>query len=108
MSTWPSHPPIAIMSIKPLPEDVIRRIRSSATVTSLNGVVCALVKNALDAHATRLNITVDYSRGNCVVEDDGLGILPLEFREPGGLGKQHRELAAPWHPRFDLSLLTLT
>ncbi|KAK6225417.1 DNA mismatch repair protein [Colletotrichum tabaci] len=77
------------MSIKPLPEDVIRRIRSSATVTSLNGVVCALVKNALDAHATRLNITVDYSRGNCVVEDDGLGILPFEFREPGGLGKQH-------------------
>ncbi|TQN70843.1 Vacuolar protein sorting-associated protein 11-like protein, partial [Colletotrichum shisoi] len=77
------------MSIKPLPEDVIRRIRSSATVTSLNGVVCALVKNALDARATRLNIAVDYSRGNCIVEDDGLGILPLEFREPGGLGKQH-------------------
>ncbi|KAJ0165072.1 DNA mismatch repair protein Mlh3 [Colletotrichum tanaceti] len=77
------------MSIKPLPEDVIRRIRSSATVTSLNGVVCALVKNALDAHTTRLNITVDYSRGNCFIEDDGLGILPLEFREPGGLGKQH-------------------
>ncbi|GKT76647.1 vacuolar membrane protein [Colletotrichum tofieldiae] len=77
------------MSIKPLPEDVIRRIRSSATVTSLNGVVCALVKNSLDAGATRLNITVDYSRGNCTVEDDGLGIFPFEFRETGGLGKPH-------------------
>ncbi|OHF02359.1 hypothetical protein CORC01_02352 [Colletotrichum orchidophilum] len=77
------------MSIKPLPEDVIRRIRSSATITSLNGVVCALVQNSLDAGATRINITVDYSRGNCSVEDDGLGILPLEFRENGGLVKQH-------------------
>ncbi|KAF5510128.1 Vacuolar protein sorting-associated protein 11-like protein [Colletotrichum siamense] len=75
------------MSIKPLPEDVIRRIMSSATITSLNAVVCGLVKNSFDAGATRINITVDYSRGNCTVEDDGLGILPIEFREAGGLGK---------------------
>ncbi|KAI8177034.1 hypothetical protein K4K52_001654 [Colletotrichum sp. SAR 10_76] len=75
------------MSIKPLPEDVIRRIRSSATITSLNAVVCGLIKNSFDAGATRINITVDYSRGNCTVEDDGLGILPIEFREAGGLGK---------------------
>ncbi|KAI8304247.1 Vacuolar protein sorting-associated protein 11-like protein [Colletotrichum sp. SAR11_59] len=75
------------MSIKPLPEDIIRRIRSSATITSLNAVVCGLVKNSFDAGATRINITVDYSRGNCTVEDDGLGILPIEFREAGGLGK---------------------
>ncbi|EXF75073.1 hypothetical protein CFIO01_09232 [Colletotrichum fioriniae PJ7] len=77
------------MSIKPLPEDVTRRIRSSATVTSLNSVACALVKNALDAEATRVNVTIDYSRGNCTVEDDGLGILPVEFQENGGLVKQH-------------------
>ncbi|KAK1727742.1 hypothetical protein CaCOL14_001495 [Colletotrichum acutatum] len=77
------------MSIKPLPEDVTRRIRSSATVTSLNGVACALVKNSLDAEATRVNVIIDYSRGNCTVEDDGLGILPVEFRENGGLVKQH-------------------
>ncbi|TDZ17607.1 DNA mismatch repair protein MutL [Colletotrichum orbiculare MAFF 240422] len=75
------------MSIQPLPEDVIRRIRSSATITSLNGVVCSLLKNCLDAGATRINITVDYSRGNCVVEDDGQGIVPSEFRENGGLAK---------------------
>ncbi|KAF4820547.1 Vacuolar protein sorting-associated protein 11-like protein [Colletotrichum siamense] len=75
------------MSIKPLPEDVIRRIRSSATITSLNAVVCGLIKNSFDAGATRINITVDYSRGNCTVQDDGLGILPIEFREAGGLGK---------------------
>ncbi|KAF4875167.1 DNA mismatch repair protein MLH3 [Colletotrichum siamense] len=75
------------MSIKPLPEDVIRRISSSATITSLNAVVCGLIKNSFDAGAIRINITVDYSRGNCTVEDDGLGILPIEFREAGGLGK---------------------
>ncbi|GKT44457.1 DNA mismatch repair protein PMS1 [Colletotrichum spaethianum] len=108
------------MSIKPLPEDVIRRIRSSATVTSLNGVVCALIKNSLDAGATRLNITVDYSRGNCTAEDDGLGILPLEFRETGGLGKQHHTSRhSPEHECYGangnflasvaaLSLLTIT
>lgn len=79
------------MSIKPLPEDVIRRISSSATITSLNAVVCGLIKNSFDAGATRINITVDYSRGNCTVEDDGLGILPIEFREAGGLGKLYRK-----------------
>ncbi|OHW91395.1 DNA mismatch repair protein mlh3 [Colletotrichum incanum] len=108
------------MSIKPLPEDVIRRIRSSATVTSLNGVVCALVKNSLDAGATRLSITVDYSRGNCMVEDDGRGILPFEFRETGGLGKPyHTSRHSPEHECHGtngnflasvaaLSLLTIT
>ncbi|KAF6834413.1 vacuolar membrane protein [Colletotrichum musicola] len=75
------------MSIKPLPEDVVRRIRSSAAIVSLDGVVCGLVKNSFDAGATRINVTVDYSRGNCTVEDDGQGILPLEFREAGGLCK---------------------
>ncbi|KAL0940416.1 vacuolar membrane protein [Colletotrichum truncatum] len=75
------------MSIKPLSEDVIRRIRSSAIITSLNGVVCGLIKNSFDAGATKINITIDYSRGSCTVEDDGLGIPPSEFRETGGLGK---------------------
>ncbi|KAK1994360.1 hypothetical protein LX36DRAFT_683717 [Colletotrichum falcatum] len=108
------------MSIKPLPEDVIRRMRSSATVTSINHVVCALVKNSLDAGASRLNITVDYSRGNCTVEDNGLGILPAEFRETGGLARlHHTSRHAPRHECHGangsflasvaaLSLLTIT
>ncbi|KAF4615562.1 hypothetical protein G7Y89_g15304 [Cudoniella acicularis] len=75
------------MSIQPLPPDVIAQIKSSTTITSLNGVVDELVKNSLDAGCTKINITVDYARGGCVVEDDGLGILPSEFRENGGLGK---------------------
>ena len=77
------------MSIRALPEDVVGKIRSSSTITSLNGVVCGLVKNSLDAGATKVNIVVEYGRGNCVVEDNGLGIVPGDFSEDGGLGKPY-------------------
>lgn len=77
------------MSIRPLPEDVVGKIRSSSTVTSLNGVVCGLLKNSLDAGATKVNIYVEYDRGNCNVEDNGLGITPGDFAEDGGLGKPY-------------------
>jgi len=49
------------------------------------------VKNSLDASSTKIDISVNYARGSCVVEDDGLGILPSEFREGGGLGKLYRK-----------------
>ncbi|KAK1254231.1 hypothetical protein MKX08_008226 [Trichoderma sp. CBMAI-0020] len=75
------------MSIRPLPEDVVGKIRSSSTITSLNGVVCGLLKNSLDAGATKVNVYVEYGRGNCTVEDNGPGIVPADFAENGGLGK---------------------
>ncbi|TAQ86501.1 hypothetical protein B7494_g5175 [Chlorociboria aeruginascens] len=75
------------MSILPLPADVVAQIKSSATITSLNGVIFELLKNSLDAESTKVEISVDYSRGGCIVEDDGLGILPSEFGENGGLGE---------------------
>lgn len=75
------------MSIQPLPPDVIAQIKASITITSLNGVICELVKNSLDAASTKIDVSVDYTRGGCVVEDDGLGIQPSEFGENGGLGK---------------------
>ncbi|KAI1741111.1 hypothetical protein F4680DRAFT_81182 [Xylaria scruposa] len=77
------------MSIQPLPNDVIAQIKSSTTITSLNGVVCGLFKNSLDSGATKVAVSVDYVRGSCSVEDDGLGILPAEFSPGGGLGKLH-------------------
>lgn len=77
------------MSIRPLPEDVVGKIRSSSTITSLNGVVCGLLKNSLDAGATKVNVYVEYGRGNCTVEDNGLGITPGDFAEDGGLGKSY-------------------
>ncbi len=78
------------MSIKLLPPEVIAQIKSSTTILNLNGVADELVKNSLDAGATRIEITVDYGRGGCSVEDDGLGIDPFEFSEKGGLGKLYR------------------
>ena len=79
------------MSIKPLPDHVVAQIKSSAVVTSLNGVVDGLLRNSLDAHATQVNIAVDYGRGSCSVEDNGHGIPPAEFLQDGGLGKLHRK-----------------
>jgi DNA mismatch repair protein MLH3 len=74
-------------SILPLPAEVIAQIKSSTAIVSLTGVVLELLKNSLDAKATKIEAAVDFARGGCSVEDDGLGISPLEFREEGGLGK---------------------
>lgn len=79
------------MSIRPLPPDVIAQIKSSSTITSLNGVVYELVKNSLDAGCSKVEISADYSRGGCLVEDNGLGIAPSEFGENGSLGKLYRK-----------------
>jgi DNA mismatch repair protein MLH3 len=75
--------------IVPLPEEVVAQIKSTTVITSIEDVVCGLVKNALDAQATRIEISVDFRLGGCVVEDNGDGIAPAEFVEPGGLGKMH-------------------
>ncbi|KAL2160790.1 hypothetical protein VTH06DRAFT_987 [Thermothelomyces fergusii] len=86
------------MSIQQLPGDVAAQIKSSAAVTSLNAVVYGLLQNALDAGASRINISVDYRRGNCSVEDNGAGIEPADFREDGGLGKLHHTSKYPPRP----------
>ncbi|KAI1400699.1 hypothetical protein F4819DRAFT_460513 [Hypoxylon fuscum] len=88
------------MSIQHLPEHVIAQIKSSTTITSLNAVVCGLVQNSLDAKATKITISIDYGRGNCSVEDNGLGILPNDFKPNGGLGKLHYTSKFP--PRNDV------
>ncbi|KAL2785851.1 hypothetical protein BJX66DRAFT_314050 [Aspergillus keveii] len=75
--------------IQPLPSEVVAKIKSSTSITHLNGVIAELVKNSLDASAQSIFVTVDYRRGGCVVEDDGDGILPAEFAPDGGLGKIH-------------------
>lgn len=77
------------MSIQPLPGDVVAQIKSSIAITSLNGAVCGLLRNSLDAAASKVNISVDYSRGYCSVEDNGHGITPASFQEEGGLGRLH-------------------
>lgn len=73
----------------PLPAEVIARIKSSTTITTLTGGVLGLVKNALDAEANKVDITVDFRRGSCAVEDNGVGIAPAEFGEDASLGKMY-------------------
>ncbi|KAB5585612.1 hypothetical protein GE09DRAFT_983593 [Coniochaeta sp. 2T2.1] len=86
------------MSIKQLPPDVVAQIKSSIAITSLNSVILGLLRNSLDAKAFKINISVDYRRGNCSVEDNGLGIAPTEFLEVGGLGKLHYTSKNPPNP----------
>jgi DNA mismatch repair protein MLH3 len=81
------------MSIKQLSPEAIAQIKSSTAITSLNGVICELLKNSLDSNCTKVDIIVDYVKGSCVVEDNGFGIPPAEFRKEGGLGKLHRQYA---------------
>ncbi|KAK7413636.1 DNA mismatch repair protein [Neonectria punicea] len=103
------------MSIRQLPSDVVDKIKSSVAVTSLKAVVCGLLANALDAGASKVNISVDYSRGNCTVEDNGSGISPDEFSHTGGIGKLHHTSRFPAratvhgkHGDFLASLATLS
>ncbi|KIW05351.1 uncharacterized protein PV09_03867 [Verruconis gallopava] len=74
-------------SLRPLPATVVARIKSSATISSLAGVVLGLLQNSLDAGSTKISVDVDFTRGNCTVEDNGYGIAPSEFAENGGLCK---------------------
>lgn len=83
----PSEHPQPI--IRELPGEVVAQIKSSTTITSLTGVVLELLKNSLDARATTIDIAIDYRRGSCAVEDNGLGIPPAEFREHGSLAKMY-------------------
>ncbi|EXU97917.1 DNA mismatch repair protein [Metarhizium robertsii] len=108
------------MSIRPLPKDVVDRIKSSSEITSLNQVVCGLLTNSLDACCTKVNISLDYVLGNCTVQDNGLGIEPSEFEQDGGLCKLHHTSKSPPNPNIHgshgnfiasvatLSLLTAT
>lgn len=84
--------------IKPLPPEVVAKIKSSTSVTNLSDVIVELVKNALDANSRTVFVTVDFQRGGCVVDDDGDGILPAEFEAHGGLMKAHRMF--DWPPKI--------
>ncbi|KAL8849991.1 MAG: hypothetical protein Q9221_005097 [Calogaya cf. arnoldii] len=79
----------ATPAIRPLPDDVAAQIKSSTTISSLEHVIIELFKNSLDAWSNKIEIDVDFVRGACTVEDNGLGIKPAEFLDDGGLGKAY-------------------
>lgn len=78
---------VSVQRILPLNAEAISQIHSSKHVTSLTDVVLSLLENSLDARANRIDISVDWRRGGCTVDDNGVGISPSEFEPNGGLGK---------------------
>lgn len=92
----------ASSTILQLPEDVIAQIKSSTTIISLNQVILGLFENSLDAQATKIDISVNYRRGGCTIEDNGIGILPLEFRETGGLGRMYHTSKQNHNAHFEI------
>ncbi|KXJ86641.1 hypothetical protein Micbo1qcDRAFT_190455 [Microdochium bolleyi] len=74
-------------TIQRLPEHVIAQIKSSTAIVTLNDAIVGLLKNSLDAGATKIQVSVDFARGSCTVDDNGTGILPSDFTEQGGIGK---------------------
>lgn len=75
--------------IRPLPSDVAARLKSATAITRLVDVVLELAENALDAGAGGIAVSVDFTRGACTVEDDGVGIPAAEFERSGSLAVRH-------------------
>lgn len=61
-------------SIQRLPDLVSAPIQASARITCLGDVVLGLLRNAVDADATTIDIELDLFRGACRVSDNGSGI----------------------------------
>lgn len=71
--------PTEAPTIRKLPESVALRLRSTLVVTSLSDAVFQLVQNSLDADARNIRVQANLARNSCVVEDDGVGILPVDM-----------------------------
>lgn len=107
-------------AIQALPNSVQTQIKSSAIINSVNDVATGLLKNSLDANSSQISIEIDYPRGDCVVEDDGIGILPAAFGQGGSLCRMFHTSKFPpdgrTHGRYGqflasvsaLSVLTIT
>lgn len=77
------------------------KIKYSVQIRSLNDTVLELVKNALDAHAENIKITLNYAHGFCSILDNGSGIPTSEFEPDGGLGKSfHTSKLGRTHEKY--------
>ncbi|KZW04185.1 hypothetical protein EXIGLDRAFT_737842 [Exidia glandulosa HHB12029] len=70
-------------AIEPLPASTRSRLRSTQLLTSLSQIVSELVQNALDAHATTVDVGLDCDGWSCWVRDNGAGILKADLSSMG-------------------------
>lgn len=87
-------PPTTAPQIKPLPASATVRLRSTLAITSLSDAVSELVQNSLDAGARSVAVQVNVARNSCVVEDDGVGILPGDV---GMVGRMYGAFACGFY-----------
>ncbi|KAI9274369.1 hypothetical protein BDA99DRAFT_497332 [Phascolomyces articulosus] len=62
-----------------LQPQVIHQLRASLNITTLQQCIEELVKNALDADATQVDISFDAEKYTVRVDDDGIGINPTQL-----------------------------
>jgi DNA mismatch repair protein MLH3 len=75
--------PFETPTIRRLPESVVTHLRSTLAVTTLSDAISELVQNSLDANARSIKIQVNLPRNSCVIEDDGVGIAPVDVSMVG-------------------------
>lgn len=66
-------------SIRPLPSSTSNLIKSQVDLNTFPSCILEVVKNSVDAHASRVLITVDFKRLYFVVVDNGAGIAPNDL-----------------------------
>ena len=70
--------------ITSLPSATTSLLRSTLVIPSLPAALVELVQNALDAQATRIDVSVDLDRWTIKCEDNGIGITRSELSKIAG------------------------